>query len=307
MGIIICSECSTEYKDGSKFCRECGNDLTQKGHKTCRNCGAENSHDARFCFNCGQEMHHAKPVKKPNLKQLNHRKKTNKSIPPAKQAIPIPVKIAVTAFIVAAIYIIIPEDKTASSRQQVQGVLPISVSEQKLSDPAMEAAALDITSKFICSCGTCGEQPLRTCTCEVAKAERHFIRNSLANNKDADTIIRAVNKKYGWIKPEFEGKYGPGKFKLDLKQKPLLTSGLDVLDQKGGIVPASFTDRLSIISSFACTCGQCQIDELKDCECNHPGGATEVKKFIDQKITEAKYSKENIIQLVEAQYGNRIR
>ncbi len=137
--------------------------------------------------------------------------------------------------------------------------------------------------------------------------QRDFIRNGLQNNQDQETIIKAVNAKYGWIKPEFEGKYGPGKFRLDAKQNNPLAPGLDILGKKNVIKPALFSDRLSIISSFACTCGQCQIDELKDCNCNHPGGATEVKKFIDQKIAEASYSKENIIQLVEARYGNRIR
>lgn len=294
----ICSKCHSENQRDAKFCRECGKDLSQ-GQEICQICESHNSIGARFCFNCGNELGNVISKKK----QSNPGEKTSRNIPPAKQPVTNSVKIAGVLLAIIVIYLIIPEDKASSTTQPIQQVQPVA--EQKLADPSMESLVLDIASKFICSCGTCGEQPLNSCTCEMAQVERQFIRNSLQNKKEPDTIIKEVNEKYGWIKPQFEDQYGKGKFRFDSKNIPI--PGLNILGQKSEISLATFDDRIAIISSFACTCGQCQIYELKDCSCEHSGGAIEVKQMIDLKIQEEKFSKENIIQLVEARYGERIR
>lgn len=301
-----CPNCHSKNDIGAKFCRECGNELIQPEEKQCKSCGTVNTVDVRFCFKCGSKLNasdQAPGQAKP--KQLKQAKKT-RAARDIKQPVVTPVKIAVAAFIAIFIYIVLPEEKTTSSpSSSAQGIQPISAQEQKLADPVMEAKALDIASKFVCSCGTCGEESLETCTCEVAQVERQFIRNRIQNKTNPETIIKEVNSKYGWIKPQFESTYGPGKFKFDKNQVNSLTPSLDITERKNDLQLASFTDRSVIISNFTCVCGKCT-DLLRDCTCEHPGGAIEVKNYIDQKINQEKYTIENIIQLVDAKYGNTL-
>ncbi|KAA3616796.1 MAG: hypothetical protein D8M58_17475 [Calditrichaeota bacterium] len=300
----ICQSCNARNRIDAKFCDECGNELLLgEDKKKCENCDFPNNDDSKFCFKCGEKFKQKEIPKKLKQKQQNREARGKKQVQTKQSSQPL--KIVLIAVVAIAAYFLAFNDNQPQTAQRT--VQTSRIVEQKLADPVMETAAMDIASKFICSCGTCGEQPLNTCTCEVAQTERQFIRNGLQNKMDQETIIKSVNSKYGWIKPEFAAQYGPGKFKLGSNQKTLLTPGLDIMAQKNEMKVASFADRQAIISSFACTCGQCQIDELKDCSCNHPGGAIEVKKYIDQKIQEEKYTKENIIQLVEAQYGARIR
>ena len=168
---------------------------------------------------------------------------------------------------------------------------------------------MEIASKFICSCGGCGEDPLDECDCETARGERNFIRQAVESGQDTEDIIRAVNLKFGWIKPQFKDKYGAG-ISVNIVKPNQFESLFPDIAVKRNVKPqhlASLADRLTIISSFACPCGQCNIEELKDCECSHPRGAQEVKRFIDEKIADGKYSVNNIIQFVSNEYGNKIR
>jgi hypothetical protein len=64
-------------------------------------------------------------------------------------------------------------------------------------------------------------------------------------------------------------------------------------------------DRIEIFSHFRCPCGQCGIEELKDCECNHPRGAMEVKAFVDAKIAAGKYTVAEVVNEVELKYGGK--
>jgi cytochrome c-type biogenesis protein CcmH/NrfF len=79
--------------------------------------------------------------------------------------------------------------------------------ETKSGDQTVEAKVKEITSKFICSCGTCGEQSLDICTCNTAIQERQFIRNALKSGQPLDRIFAAVNTTFGWMKPEFVVQY----------------------------------------------------------------------------------------------------
>jgi hypothetical protein len=73
---------------------------------------------------------------------------------------------------------------------------------------------------------------------------------------------------------------------------------------QNNIIGTAF-DREEIFSQFRCPCGQCKIEELKDCSCDHPRGAKEVKAFVDRKIAEKKYTVAQIIVQRDNQCGGR--
>jgi cytochrome c-type biogenesis protein CcmH/NrfF len=188
---------------------------------------------------------------------------------------------------------------------------PPELVEVRSDDPALEVSVMEIASKFICSCGACGGQPLDECTCNRAIEERQFIRNYLQGGQTADQVTIALNNTFGWMKPEFDTLLAtsgdvnakPGRITVsnDILEGPFLTAARPTLASK----LATAADRVEIFSHFQCPCGQCGIDELKECECSHPRGAKEVKAFIDKKITEGKYTIADLISEVEKTYGGR--
>lgn len=216
-----CQKCHSENSADARFCIKCGHEFSPNSI-FCPECGTKNEKNAGFCFKCG----HALTDSTTNEKQTEPLQKKKKNIAAKRPGLN-PVKIVAGLLALIIIYLIIPEDKSATSSQPVQRAQPVA--EQKFPDPGKEAVAMDIASKFICSCGSCGEQPLETCTCEVARVERQYIRNELQNGKDMETIIRAVNSKYGWIKPQFEDRYGRGKVRFDEKIN-LPVPGSDILN-----------------------------------------------------------------------------
>lgn len=201
--------------------------------------------------------------------------------------------------------------------------------EQRSADPKIEATVKEVASQFVCSCGTCGEEPLDVCSCNTAVQERQFIRNAVQSGQTVDQIVTAVNSTFGWMKPELVVKYDSlarrsgteplrGRLKNpEFQGKPSPSSKLSVPLQTGTSVfnlspiktddgkIATASDRVKIFSHFRCPCGQCGIDELKDCECDHPRGAKEVKAFADQKISERKYTIAQLIDQLNQQYGGR--
>lgn len=54
--MVICSNCHTETKKGSKFCSNCGETL-QKKNIICPGCGATIMEGMKFCSECGYKMH----------------------------------------------------------------------------------------------------------------------------------------------------------------------------------------------------------------------------------------------------------
>ena len=54
-----CSKCSTENREGAKFCNECGTPFGTK----CAACDALNQPDAKFCDECGVALIGGIPVK----------------------------------------------------------------------------------------------------------------------------------------------------------------------------------------------------------------------------------------------------
>ena len=53
---IICSECNSPNKPGSKFCNNCGNRLPKSTKILCLNCETPNTRDRFYCDNCGARL-----------------------------------------------------------------------------------------------------------------------------------------------------------------------------------------------------------------------------------------------------------
>ena len=60
-----------------------------------------------------------------------------------------------------------------------------------------------------------------------------------------------------------------------------------------------------VFSHFRCSCGQCGMDDLKACTCQHPRGAKEVKAFVERRIAEGKLTVARLIREVDEKYGGR--
>ena len=180
----------------------------------------------------------------------------------------------------------------------------------RTSDSQLEQAVYQVAAKFICSCGECGGKPLETCDCETAHQERAFIRQVLQSGKSEQEAVQALNEKYGWMKTDPQTPSAVATLAQDSQAK-LANAIRDAQSlathSASGSRLATPRDRAHIISRFKCPCGQCQIDELKDCECQHLKGAIEVKGFIDDTIEEGKYGAAEIVALVDARYGGKIR
>lgn len=61
---MICAACSTEFKDGLKFCPRCGEAAASRPAAVMGSCacGTQNSPNARFCRSCGAALEVPRPV-----------------------------------------------------------------------------------------------------------------------------------------------------------------------------------------------------------------------------------------------------
>lgn len=324
----ICSNCQSENDPFAKFCFNCGSELASqtvpKG--VCQSCGFENPDEAKFCASCGAALGGKSPVfqpsssknppkesmvfpGKPAAQQKKKEKRKHKS--PAKQNFPKrrqaapkwnPATFAVIAIgaLLVIFYFVYMNQRAA----KISGPYV----EQKTNNVELENKVLAVASKFICACGSCPKEPLEICSCPTARKERDFIRNAFYGGMDEDNIITTLNNRFGGIKSEFESQYGSGKVNLTLPQSTGQNLLLDLPGDSGDASQlASFANRVEVISHFACPCGQCEQDELIDCDCDHPRGAKEVKRFIDEKISEGNLTVAGVIELVENKYGGKIR
>lgn len=157
--------------------------------------------------------------------------------------------------------------------------------------PSMSPPVCRVASQFTCTCGACDHEPLEQCDCPTAVEERAFIQEQLAAGLAEEEVAAAVDAKYGGRETNPSVATGPA-----------LSVNRDV-----AVTFATPENRAHIISHFRCPCDQCAIDSLADCECPHPGGAQEVKQFIDEAIAEKRYTVGEIVQKVEEKYGGRIR
>jgi len=70
-------------------------------------------------------------------------------------------------------------------------------------DRAFDMQVYDVASKFLCSCGSCNDNELASCTCPTAIEEKTFIDDHLKRGVSKAEVIRHVNNHYGHIKTEF--------------------------------------------------------------------------------------------------------
>ncbi len=316
-----CHECNTTNPESALFCAHCGAKLHTM---ECAVCGADNSRHDTYCMACGAELrrHHQQPPHHPHQHQKQSKKKEKRVDTRLKWH---PAKVVLLIIGAVILFLSIPyiTGNPPGRKQRPQPLV-----EQRSGDPRIEANVQAVASKFICSCGTCGEQPLEICTCNTAVQERQFIRNALQAGQALDQVIAAVNTTFGWMKPEFVAQYdslartsasrpvnkgdtqnllaqpNPStRLKVPMQPKSINLNSSQ-LKALGNRVVTVF-DRDEILSHFRCPCGQCGIDDLATCTCDHPRGAKEVKAFVDKKISEQQYTVAQLVDLVEKKYGGR--
>lgn len=318
---MICNACGVNNNEENKFCINCGAELTEAENlfqKACLNCGAENDETNKFCISCGYQLNQESEAassnadrkktsfhqeqKRKSKKQLrreskgstkrNHARRTSKL--KNLKLLWITVGVVIGAVIIASAFDLIFRPQTKD--------IPV---ELKSSNPVIEAKVFEIASKFVCSCSTCNEESLEVCSCNRAVEERQFIRDHLEQNQKPDDIVVAVANNYGWMKAEFASIYNVDVSRVWNPNQLEITK--DIISTAPGLIDtkATISDRYTIYSAFNCPCGQCDKDELRDCTCTHPNGAMVIKRFIDEKIYENKYTISEIIEIVDNKYGGK--
>jgi hypothetical protein len=68
------------------------------------------------------------------------------------------------------------------------------------SSPVSDPAVARVAARFVCSCGTCGEERLDVCSCPIAQTERTFIQDQLRNGRSEAEAAEALKQKYGGLK-----------------------------------------------------------------------------------------------------------
>lgn len=313
MSAKVCQNCQTENDVSAKFCYQCGTELPEQieSKQICTDCGIENPEDAKFCASCGVSLSGRATDSHPTPKQprsspkqpVKRRKKKSKPASAVKPQSRRRQKVKKTKdplmtglLILGAILIIFFYVKSIRQADKLSDPYV----EQLTGNVDLESRVRAVASKFVCACGSCPKEPLETCACPTARRERDFIRNALYSGQAEDEVIAVLNKKYGGLKANDQSIPGGGKVNLTIPAPVDLNSA-------DNDAIASFTNRAEIIAHFTCPCGQCEMDELKDCDCEHPNGATEVKRFIDEKINEGSYTVAGVVELVENKYGGKIR
>ena len=152
--------------------------------------------------------------------------------------------------------------------------------EVKSDNPALEARMSKIASQFLCACGDCTNQTLDQCPCETAQSARQTIRASLQAGEPVGKIIATIDSAFG------------GR----LQTPP---------EQMGSNQEITTSQRTEVLSHFRCPCGKCGMENLAECECDHPHGGKEVRAFLDQKLSDKNYSQDQLVAEIEKTYGGR--
>ncbi|MCB0752731.1 MAG: zinc-ribbon domain-containing protein, partial [Ignavibacteriae bacterium] len=226
---MICNKCNSQNKENANFCEECGSPLTIQA-------------SSRRVKRNPLRPHKTTKIKntKPNLTILNYLM--------SHKQIWVFVSIFLTIFIVL---VAINFNNSNNSNNNRGRFLDIASK-----NPIIEAKVFEIAANFVCGCGSCNEESLEICKCSYAVEERQFIRDYLEQNRNSTEIITAMTSKYGGLKPDVSTAN-------DNKQSFKIPTNSST--NKLGI--ATFADRENIYSAFNCPCGQCSVDELKDCTC----------------------------------------
>ncbi len=206
-----CYRCGIENGDSNKFCTNCGNILVNeyKPYKIiCESCGAENELGYKYCLLCGElfnttENVHSRKFRQKHTGYISKNKKNRKrKITSGNKSFGLkPFLITLVLIIISFITIITIDFLT---RAQIPSN---SIVESKSKNPLIEATVYEIASKFVCSCGNCGEQSLEKCTCKRAIEERQFIRDYLEKNSKKDDVVIALANKYGYLKSSYAKNY----------------------------------------------------------------------------------------------------
>lgn len=174
--------------------------------RVCPKCGSENSLSSKFCFNCGtslsaksksQPEQTAKTKKKKQSQENRYHSAGNKKrqTQSGRAFEWIIAGLLITGAI--TIYLFINMNSSIGNDNPRQDQI---VYEQRSNDLALENSVYRVASKFSCSCGSCGEEPLETCTCPTAQKERQFIREALQRGKQEAEVVDLVEKAYGYLK-----------------------------------------------------------------------------------------------------------
>jgi hypothetical protein len=213
-----CRECGADVIPGAKFCHNCGFEI-KTAHKFCTNCGSKLEPDDNFCSICGEPvrsepMTESKPkvIKVSSEQKKQKRRKHVKQAPGSDKATKIIFYGAVmlAVFFMLIYFYITQQSARERSRPARREITSIRV------PPEIEAKVYEVASKFSCGCGACNELPLEKCDCNSAIQEKNFIKELLLKGESVENVIIAVNERYGYLKPEYQDKYGP---KLELRLK----------------------------------------------------------------------------------------
>lgn len=74
------------------------------------------------------------------------------------------------------------------------------VTSDNIVNPVYSLASIDVARKFVCSCGSCGEEDLDVCTCPTAKSTKRFIEMNLNKGASTADVIELVKAAFGHYK-----------------------------------------------------------------------------------------------------------
>ncbi len=77
-------------------------------------------------------------------------------------------------------------------------ITPSSAATNAASEPILyNSEVIDIASHFLCSCGSCGDKDLVTCSCDTAVREKNFIQDLIQKGYEKEAIITTVETMFG--------------------------------------------------------------------------------------------------------------
>ncbi len=80
----------------------------------------------------------------------------------------------------------------------MSNITPSSVATNAASEPILyNTEVIDIASHFLCSCGSCGDKELVSCTCNTAIQEKDFIQDLIQKGYEKEAIITTVENMFG--------------------------------------------------------------------------------------------------------------
>ena len=254
----------------------------------CLSCGVDNAKGAAFCAQCGKAV---RPASRGATKSRAQSGRTG-------------VRTLAYVFGAIAIGLVIamalkPESTPRSSAERPTRTFSLQVRE--------------VAQKFLCGCGACDVPELVDCVCPTAIEEKELIERELDGGRSTGDALKAVNDRYGQIKPVYAsliglppsgdgtGPSGSEAASASTEAEPA-SARQSRMGDKGG--PATRTDVREIASRFICACRECQDHVLSECGCDHPRGAVEMKEFIAYKITQKRHTPEEIVQAVAYEYGH---